>query len=166
MLTTSRWLLLSFRGLIIALAPAVQTMGQTAGLNLNNRKCCWVQYGNERLEYLSVWLSNNFEDFREMQVVKYAKYVGTMIGPDGHTHRKIFQRVLKINASTKIWLSDCATKKTKHCPYQDTLDPYRHLSKLLSKLKPMPYSVLLQDHTMLFPQTYQVLGPCAALVLT
>ena len=30
----------------------------------------------------------------------------------------------------------------------------------------MPYSVLLQDHTMLFPPTYQVLGPCVALVLT
>ena len=42
-----------------------------------------------------------------MEVVRHAKYVGTMIGPDGHIRRwsaapeKIIQRVLKINASTK-----------------------------------------------------------------
>ena len=42
-----------------------------------------------------------------MQIVRHAKYVGTMIGPDGHIHRldgtpeKIIERVLKINASTK-----------------------------------------------------------------
>ena len=42
-----------------------------------------------------------------MQVVRYARYVGTMIGPDGHIHRwtaprkNFIQRVLKINASTK-----------------------------------------------------------------
>ena len=42
-----------------------------------------------------------------MQIVRHAKNVGTMIGPDGHlhrwtAHRKTFiQRVMKINASTK-----------------------------------------------------------------
>ena len=42
-----------------------------------------------------------------MQIVRHAKYVGTMVGPDGHFHRwtayrkQIIQRVLKINASTK-----------------------------------------------------------------
>ena len=42
-----------------------------------------------------------------MQIVRHAKYVGTMIGPNGHLHRwtalleKIIQRVVKINASTK-----------------------------------------------------------------
>ena len=41
-----------------------------------------------------------------MQIVRHAKYVGTMIDPDEHlrrwtAHRKIIQRVLKINASTK-----------------------------------------------------------------
>ena len=41
-----------------------------------------------------------------MQIVRYADYVGTMIGPDGHihrwtAHRKFIQRVLNINASTK-----------------------------------------------------------------
>ena len=42
-----------------------------------------------------------------MQIVRHAKYVGTMIGPHGHLHRwtaarkKFIQRVMKINASTK-----------------------------------------------------------------
>ena len=42
-----------------------------------------------------------------MQIVRHAKYVGTIIGPNGHLHRwtaprkKFMQRVLKINASTK-----------------------------------------------------------------
>ena len=42
-----------------------------------------------------------------MQIVRHAKYVGTMIGPNGHLHRftapqkKFVQRVMKINASAK-----------------------------------------------------------------
>ena len=41
-----------------------------------------------------------------MQIVRHAKYVGTMIGPDGSLHlwtkpRKKLQRVMKIHASTK-----------------------------------------------------------------
>ena len=58
-----------------ALAPAFQAVDQIAGLGLNHRKCCWLN-----------WLSDNCEDFREIKVVKYAKYVGTMIGPEGHIH--------------------------------------------------------------------------------
>ena len=53
-------------------------------------------------------ISENCEEFREMQIVRNAKYVGTMIGPHGHLHRwtsarteKFIQRVMKINASTK-----------------------------------------------------------------
>ena len=66
-----------------------------------------VQYYCERRESLLHWLSDNCEDFREMKGVRYAKYVKTMIGQDGHVHRwngtpeKIIQRALKINASTK-----------------------------------------------------------------
>ena len=60
-------------------------MDYIAGLNLNYRKCCWVQYGTEERE--SHWLSENCGEFREMQIVKHAKHVGTMIGPDGHIHR-------------------------------------------------------------------------------
>ena len=77
----------SFRGLMTALAPAFHSVDHIAGLNLNYRKCCWVQYGSEGRESLWHWLSETCEEFREMQIVRHAKYVGTMIGPDGYIHR-------------------------------------------------------------------------------
>ena len=70
-----------------ALAPAVRSVDSIAGLNLNYRKCCWVHYGTEESGSLWTWISENCEEFREMQIVRHAKYVGTMIGPDGHLHR-------------------------------------------------------------------------------
>ena len=73
----------SFRELMYALAPAFRSVDYIAGLNLNCRKCCWVQYGNEEHDSLRTWISENCEEFREMQIVRHAKYVGTMIGPDG-----------------------------------------------------------------------------------
>ena len=42
-----------------------------------------------------------------MKIVRYAKYVGTMIGPEGHVHRwttpreRFFQRTRKINGTSK-----------------------------------------------------------------
>ena len=90
-----------------ALAPTFRSMDYIAGLNLNYRKCCWVQYGTEGRESLRTWISENCEEFREMQIVRHAKYVGTMVVPDGRLHRwtaprkNFIQRALKINASTK-----------------------------------------------------------------
>ena len=90
-----------------ALAPAFRSVDSIAGLNLNYRKCYWLQYGTEERGSLRAWISENCEEFREMHFVRHAKHVGTMIGPDGHLHRwsaprkKFIQRVLKINASTK-----------------------------------------------------------------
>ena len=97
----------SFRGLMTALAPAFSSVDYIAGLNWNYRKCCWVQYGTEERESQRTWISEKCEEFPEMQIVRHAKHVGTMIGPDGSLHRwtasrKIIQRVLKINASTKL----------------------------------------------------------------
>ena len=80
-------------------------MDQTAGFNLNHRKCCWVQYGSEGCQSLLDWLATNCEEFREMKIVKYAKYVGTMLGPEGQIHcwtaprKKSFSEPK--NASTK-----------------------------------------------------------------
>ena len=96
-----------FRDLMTWLAPAFHSVNHIAGFNLNYRKCCWVQYGNDELDSVRTWISQNCEEFREMQIFRHAKHVGTMIGPDGHLHRwtaarkKIIQRVMKINASTK-----------------------------------------------------------------
>ena len=77
----------SFRELMFALAPAFRSIDCIAGLNLNCRKCCWVQYGNDEHDPLRTWISENCEEFRKMQIVRHAKYVGTMIGPNGHLHR-------------------------------------------------------------------------------
>ena len=90
-----------------ALAKAFRSVDYIAGLNLNYRKCCWVQFGTEERESLRTWNSENCEEFREMQIVRHGKNVGTMIGPDGQLHRWsaprkiLIQRVLKINVSTK-----------------------------------------------------------------
>ena len=70
-----------------ALAPAFRSEDSIAGLNLNYRKCCWVQYGTEGRDSLQTWISENCDEFRQRQIVRHAKYVGTMIGPDGHLHR-------------------------------------------------------------------------------
>ena len=78
----------SFWDLMTALEQAFHSMDHIAGLNLMNyRKCCWVQYGTEESESLWYWLTVNRGEFREMQIVRYAKYIGTMIGPDGYIHR-------------------------------------------------------------------------------
>ena len=45
-------------------AYAFKQWNKLAGLNLNHRKCCWVQYGSERRESLLNWFSDNCEDFR------------------------------------------------------------------------------------------------------
>ena len=82
----------SFRVLMTALAPAFRSVDYIAGLNLNYRKCCWVQYDTEERESLRTWISENCEKFSEMQNVRHAKHVGTMIGPDGHLHRQAAPR--------------------------------------------------------------------------
>ena len=69
-----------------ALAPAFRSVDSIAGLNVNYRKCCWVHYGTEERS-LRTWILENCEEFCEMHIVRHAKYVGTMIGPDGYLHR-------------------------------------------------------------------------------
>ena len=58
----------------------------------------WVQYGNEEHDSLRTWLSENYEEFRDMQIVRHAKYVGTMIGLDGYLHRWTAPRKILCNA--------------------------------------------------------------------
>ena len=66
----------SCRGSMTALAPALRSVDSIAGLNLNYRTCCcWVQYGTEEHESLSTWISENCEEFREMQIVRHADSV-------------------------------------------------------------------------------------------
>ena len=81
-----------------------------------------------------------------MKIIKYAKYVGIMIG----TVEKSFSEPNKLTLPQKVWSRDCVTSRSMSslfffggsCPRQ---------TKLLSMLRPMPYSILPQDHTMPFP---------------
>ena len=88
----------SFRALMTALAPAFRSVDYIAGLNLNYRRCYWVQYGTEGRESLRTWISENCEEVREMEIVRHAKYVGTVIGPEGHLHRWSAPRKSSSNA--------------------------------------------------------------------
>ena len=88
----------SFRELMLVLAPAFRSIDCIVGLNLNYRKCCWVQYGNEEHDSLRTWISETCAEFCDMQIVRHAKYVGTMIGPTGHLHRWTAPRKKSCNA--------------------------------------------------------------------
>ena len=84
-----------FRELMTALTPAFRSVDYIAGLNLNYRNA--VGFGTALKDVnLCGRVSENCEEFREMQIVRHAEYVG----PEGHIHcwsapRKIIQRVLK-----------------------------------------------------------------------
>ena len=97
----------SFRSLMTALCPAFVVVDRVARLNLNHRKCCWVHYGNDSCHELLDWVSTKCGEFCETKIVKYAKYVGTMIGPEGYLHRwtapreKFIQRTRKTNGTSK-----------------------------------------------------------------
>ena len=79
------------------------------GLNLNHWKCCSVQYGSESCQSLLDWVATNCQEFREMKVVKYARYVGTIIGTEGQAHRWTAPRN---NASTKSLVERLCDIKT------------------------------------------------------
>ena len=51
-----------------ALVHAFRSVDYIAGLNLNYRRCCWVQYGNEELDSLRTWISENCEEFRDCKL--------------------------------------------------------------------------------------------------
>ena len=105
----------SFRSLMNALSPAFEVVDSVAGLNLNHRKCSWVQHGNDRCQDLLEWVSTNCEEFREMKIVKHAKHVGTLIGPevisiDGlHREKNSFKEIGKSMGLPEVQSSDWLT---------------------------------------------------------
>ena len=121
---------------------------------------------------LRTWILENCEEFREMQIVRHAKYVGTMIGPNGHLHRwtalrkKIIQRVMKINASTKSLVERLCDFKIYAISVLSLLDLYVHQIRQPSRPKTMPFSVQPQACTTLYRLTFLELAPYVVLVLT
>ena len=63
----------SIQSLVAALSPAFVVVDRVAGLNLNHRKCCSVQYGSDSCHELLVWVSTNCGEFREIKIAKFAK---------------------------------------------------------------------------------------------
>ena len=75
-----------------AVSPAFEMVDSVAGLNLNHRKCCWVQSGNDSCQDLLEWVSTHCEEFLEMKIVKHANNVGTMIREKIHSKNGENQR--------------------------------------------------------------------------
>ena len=107
-----------------------------------------------------------------MQIVRYAKYLGTMIVPDGSIHRwtaprkKFIERVLKINASTKSLVDRLCEFKICAISVLSFIGSICALDKATSRLRTMPFSVQLQDRTTLYLLPFLELALCVALVLT
>ena len=76
----------SFRRLMTALAlpskkwtkslGSIWIIGNAVGYNTALKSC----------QSLLDWVATNCEEFGQMQIAKHAKYVGTMVGPEGHIH--------------------------------------------------------------------------------
>ena len=162
----------SFRSLVAALSPAFEVVDQIAELNLNHRKCCWVQYGTDSCRELLDWVSTGCEEFREMRIVKYAKYAGTMIGLAGYLHRwtapgkKIIWRGKKIHESTKSLVERIVDFNLCVVGSRVFGSPYLHLIGRHSKKKLTLYSASLLARTMPFLLTSHVLDPHVALAWT
>ena len=56
-------------------------------MNLNYRKCRWIQYGGMTSWQLGEWVDTHVPVFPQMQFNDYATYLGVMIGPGGTAHR-------------------------------------------------------------------------------
>ena len=157
MLMVMRWLLrLSGNWRPPSLLPS-QVVDQTAGLNLNNRKSLLHR------------VATNCEEFREMKVAKYAKYVGTMIGPEGHVHRWTAPRKNRAESPK----DQCLRKKfggelvrfKNLCPFGIVSNwiHFRTWRSNSQRWRPMPYNAPLQDRAVPSPPAGCVWAPCAAL---
>ena len=141
----------SFRLLMTALSLAFVVVDRVSGLNPNHRKCCWVQYGSVSCHEFLNWVATHCQEFREMKIVKCARSVGTMIGPEGYLHRWTAPRKkLSRNQEKRIHQEphgiDWLTSKSSlgiWCPYP-------HLMRRLSRERPTAYNASLLSSTLIF----------------
>ena len=71
--------------------PAFVVVDRVTGLNLDYLKFCPLHYGSDCYRELLNCVSTNCGEYREMKIVKSARYVGTMIGPEGYLRGKLFR---------------------------------------------------------------------------
>ena len=95
-----------------------------------------------------------------MQIVRLAKYVGTMIGPYGHIHRctahrkKFTQRALKIDASTKSLVERLCDLKIYAVSVLSYIGSICAPDKATLKAEAHALQCTTAGHTMLFPPAY------------
>ena len=64
-----------------AFSPAPKVVDQIVGLNLNHRKCCWVQYRSESCESRFEWAATNCEEFLELNLYPHRTKQPAMMRP-------------------------------------------------------------------------------------
>ena len=69
----------SVRTLMPAIDPAFRIIERVTCINLNFKKCYWVQCGYEACGTLHRWVVDNCPDFRVMNMARVAKYVGATL---------------------------------------------------------------------------------------
>ena len=136
--------------LMTAPTLAFKVVDPIAGLNLHAFGC-----------KTAVKVANLFgcEQFRKMKMVRYAKHVGTTIGPEGHIHRwttfrmKFIQRIFK---NKRIIQKPCKkivqNYKTMPSRFGIILDPYPQ--RVTLKDEHMPYNALLEERVMPLSPAY------------
>ena len=97
---------------------------------------------------------------------------GTMIGPDGHLHRRTAPKKKSSNAywkstlEPKAWLSGCVTSKFLRSLCWDLLDPHVHLKRQPTRSRTMLFSAQQKARTTLCRLPFSELAPNVVLVLT
>ena len=92
----------SLRNIVLVIAPTFRPIEVITGMNLNHKKCFWVQHGTHTCEALSEWTAIYCFDFGGKRIAKSAKYIGTMIGLEGSLHRWTAPRNKFVHACRKI----------------------------------------------------------------
>ena len=93
---------------------------------------------------------NTVEMTATVGAISFLRHRGLRAGDAHHVHRwtaprKIIQLVQTMNSSTKSLAErDCATSRSIPFRCWGIMDPYPRQTKLLSRLRPMPYSELPQ----------------------
>ena len=134
--------------------------------------CCWVQHGDDSYQDLLEWISTRFGEFCEMKIVKHARSVGTMIGPEGHLHRWTAPREKsltvpgKINETCKCQVERPVDQNFLLNQCLVMLDPYLHLMRQPSRKRPTRYNAPLLVLTMLYLLTFYGLDLCAVSEVT
>ena len=81
--------------------PAFRTGDVITGMNLNCKKCCGCSMEITR-EAPNGWTATNCPEIRDMKTAKFAKHIGSKIGPEDHLHWWTAPRHKLVSVCSKI----------------------------------------------------------------